>query len=106
MVRKRKETAGETEAEREVILIKIKNLAIKLTKQKMDLEKKYKKNPVDQSTKAKIEYIQNFLDELDMLREKAVKSPISRRRYGLWIQYPDGYVEDKDPASWYENENF
>lgn len=97
---------AETEAEREVILIKIKNLSIKLAKQKMDLEKKYKKNPADQTTKAKLEYIQNFLDELEMLREKAVTSPITRRRYGLWIQYPDGYVESKNPASWYENENW
>ena len=97
---------AETEAEREVILIKIKNLSIKLAKQKVDLEKKYKKNPADQSIKQKLEYVQNFLDELDMLREKAVKSPISRRRYGLWIQYPEGYVEDKSPASWYENENW
>lgn len=97
---------AETEAEREVILIKIKNLSIKLTKQKIDLEKKYKKNPQDTNTRNKLEYVQNYLDELDMLRDKCVTMPISRRRYGLWIQYPEGYVEDKSPASWYENENW
>lgn len=97
---------AETEAEREVILIKIKNLSIKLAKQKVDLEKKYKKNPADQVTKSKLEYVQNFLDELEMLREKCVTMPISRRRFGLFVAYPAGYEESKSPQSWYENEDW
>lgn len=97
---------AETEAEREVILIKIKNLAIKLTKQKMELEKKYKKNPADQSTKSKLEYIQNFLDELDMLREKTVSLKLTQKRYGLFIKYPANYEEDIPVHTWYDNENW
>lgn len=96
---------AETEAEREVILIKIKNLAIKLTKQKVDLEKKYKKNPQDQSLRSKLEYIQNFLDELDMLRDKTVKMDIRQKKYGVFINYPEGYEESVPIQSWYDNEN-
>jgi hypothetical protein len=97
---------AETEAEREVILIKIKNLAIKLTKQKIDLEKKYKKNPQDTNTRNKLEYVQNYLDELDMLRDKITHMEIKQRRYGLFVAYPENYVEDRPIQSWYENENW
>jgi hypothetical protein len=97
---------AETEAEREVILIKIKNLAIKLTKQKIDLEKKYKKNPQDTNTRNKLEYVQNYLDELDMLRDKVTHMEIKQRRYGLFVAYPENYVEDRPIQSWYENENW
>ena len=88
------------------MIIKIKNLSVKLAKQKVDLEKKYKKNPADQSVKQKLEYVQNFLDELEMLRDKCVTMPISRRRYGLFVAYPTGYEESKSPQSWYENEDW
>ena len=97
---------AETEAEREVILIKIKNLSIKLTKQKIELEKKYKKNPSDQATRDKLEYIQNFLDELEMLRKETVGKELRVRKYGLFINYPTGYEETRPIQSWYENENW
>lgn len=95
---------AETEAEREVILIKIKNLALKLTKQKLKIEQQYKKNPTDVAMRNKLEYLQNYLDELDMLREKTLSMNIKKKQYGVWIQYPVGYEEDKPISSWYENE--
>lgn len=95
---------AETEAEREVILIKIKNLSIKLAKQKAKLEKDYKKDPSNVTVRNKLEYIQNILDELDMLREKAVTMTLSNKRYGLWVQYPKGYEEAVPAYKYYEND--
>ena len=85
---------AETEAEREVILYKIKNLTIKLAKTRMDLEKQMKKNPADKAISTRLEYVQNFLDELEMLREKTVKMEIKPRKFGLFISYPKGYEDD------------
>lgn len=82
---------AETEAEREVILFKIKNLSIRLTKTLAEQDKKFKKNPQDEAIRQRLEYIQNFLDELDMLREKTVKMDIKEKRYGIWLKYPVGY---------------
>ena len=73
---------------------------------KVELEKKYKKNPQDQNTRAKLEYVQNFLDELEMLRDKTVHLEIKQRRYGLFVAYPEGYEESRPIQSWYENENW
>lgn len=87
---------AESEAEREVILIKIKNMAIKLTKTIQKLDKEYKKNPQDENLRKRLEACQNYLDELEMLREKTVKMDIKVKRYGIWCQWPVGY-EDKGP---------
>lgn len=84
---------AESESEREVILIKIKNLTIKLLKTKIKYEAQYKKDPTNVELKAKIEYLQNFLDELEMLREKTVKMEIKQKRFGLFINYPTAYQE-------------
>lgn len=82
---------AENEPEREVILIKIKNLSIKLTKQKIKLEDKLKKNPQDTVVRGQYETVMNLLDELEMLREKTVKMEIKEKRYGVWVQYPSDY---------------
>lgn len=84
---------AETEAEREVILIKIKNLSIKLTKMKMNLDKKMQRNPTDQNLRSQYEMICNLLDELGMLREKTVKMDIKQKRYGVFVNYPPNYAE-------------
>lgn len=85
---------AETEAEREIILIKIKNLTVKLAKEYTKAEAAYKKNPGDVTLRDRMEYLQNFLDELDMLREKTVKMEIKKRRFGIFINYPEGYQEE------------
>ena len=53
-----------------------------------------KKNPADKAISARLEYVQNFLDELEMLREKTVKMEIKPRKFGLFISYPKGYEDD------------
>jgi hypothetical protein len=84
---------AESESEREVILIKIKNLVLKLTKVKIDLEKKLEKNPQDASIRSQYETTMNLLDELEMLRQKTVKMEIKEKKYGIWVQYPKGYTD-------------
>ena len=83
---------AESESEREVILIKIKNLVLKLTKAKLDLEKKLEKNPQDANIRSKYETVLNLLDELEMLRKKTVDMEIKEKRYGVWLAYPTGYT--------------
>lgn len=83
---------AESESEREVILIKIKNLVLKLTKAKLDLEKKLEKNPQDANIRSKYETVLNLLDELEMLRKKTVDMEIKEKRYGVWVAYPTGYT--------------
>lgn len=82
---------AETEPEREVILIKIKNLVIKLTKARLELEKKLEKNPQDATSRSKYEVVMNLLDELDLLRKRTVEMEIKEKRYGIWVQCPRGY---------------
>lgn len=89
---------AETEAEREVILIKIKNLSIKLTKTKLEYEKKLQKTPSDKKLREDYEFICNLLDELEMLRQKTVSMDIKQRKYGVFITYPRGY-EDSGSAT-------
>lgn len=84
---------AESESEREVILIKIKNLVLKLTKAKIDLEKKLEKNPQDASIRSQYETTMNLLDELEMLRQKTVKMEIKEKKYGIWVSYPSGYTD-------------
>lgn len=83
----------ESEAEREVILYKIKQLTIKLTKTKIRLEKEFKYKPQSEDYRHRLEYVQNLLDELDILREKVIKTDIKKKRYGIWVQWPEGYAD-------------
>ncbi len=82
---------AETEPERQVILIKIKNLTIKLTKVKNSLEKAVEKNSADKVSRSKLEYVNDRLAELEILREKTVTMEIKQKKYGLFIAYPEGY---------------
>lgn len=81
---------AESEAEREVILFKIKTLTIKLGKLLAKVDKEYQKTQSD-SLRNQHEVIQNFMDELEMLRDKTVKMDIKQVKYGLFIKYPVGY---------------
>lgn len=81
----------ENETEREVILYRIKNLTLKLMKTLQDLQKKIEKAPADKNIQYKIDYVQNNLDELEMLRKKVVEMDIKQKVYGVFVKYPTGY---------------
>lgn len=85
---------AESEAEREVILFKIKNLSLKLYKTQTRLTKEYEHRADDKKLRKQIETIQNFLDELDALRDKTVKMDIKEKRYGVFVKTPVAYAED------------
>ena len=85
---------AESEAEREVILFKIKNLSLKLYKTQARLNKDYERRPDDKKLRTQIETVQNYLDELDALRDKTVKMDIKEKRYGVFVKTPVAYAED------------
>lgn len=84
---------AESEAEREIILFKIKNLTLKMTKTKMMLDKKLEKNPSDNTTRAQMKVVLNLLDELEMLRDKCVKMEIKQKVWRVYskVDLPEGY---------------
>jgi hypothetical protein len=84
---------AESESEREAILIKIKNLTIKLLKTKEQLDKKLQRNPQDKESQHSYEVVMNLLDELELLRTKTVNMEIKEKRYGVFCQYPAAYSE-------------
>lgn len=81
----------ETETERQAILYRIKNLTIKLQKTKIAMMKKVDSHPDNANVKQKLEYINNFLDELEMARQKIVNMEIKEKRYGVFVKCPVGY---------------
>lgn len=82
---------AETEAEREVLLLKIRNLSIKLAKTQKKLEDSLKSAPMDENLKYKIGYVTRFLAELEVLRDKTVKMEIKEKHWGVFVKYPQGY---------------
>lgn len=84
---------AETEAEREVILFKIKNLTLKMIKTKQDIEKKLTKDPSNKTYKSQMDSVMNFIDELNMLREKCVKMEIKQKVWRIYskVDLPEGY---------------
>lgn len=94
---------AESEPEREVILIKIKNLTVKLTKLKAEYDKRLQQSPTDTKTQHGYEFVCNLLDELDMLRKKTVTMDIKEKRYGVFVKYPKGYEYGGSPADNYVN---
>ena len=77
----------ESEAEREVVLFKIKNTSLKIQKQL---------NHTHKALRQKAEYLQNLLDELDMLRKTTVGMNVKQKRYGIFVSWPEGY-DDPGP---------
>ena len=94
----------ETEAEKEVIMYKIKQMTLKLYKTLGKLQEKLKKYPNDKVTTKEIEQVKNYIDELDMLRKKAVEMEVNYKKYGLFISYPESLAEYRDngplPITW------
>ena len=84
---------AESEAEREVILFKIKNLTLKLTKTKLAIEKKMTKDPSNKAYSEQMRAVMNFLDELNMLREKVTKMEIKQKVWRVYskVDLPEGY---------------
>lgn len=84
---------AESEAERAAILFRIKNLTLKLVKKKIELDKKLLQDPMNQHYVSQLESISNFLDELDMLRDKVVKMEIKTKVWRVYSKQdmPEGY---------------
>lgn len=80
---------AETEAERDVLLFRIKQLSLKLYR----AEKNVRKNPNDPRLKEKLKFLKECQDELDELRKKCVNMEISIKRWSVYAkdQMPDGY---------------
>lgn len=80
---------AETEAEREVILFRIKQLQLKLLK----LEQKYNKKSMDNRTAERVAFLKNCQAELDALRKQTVEKEIKTKRWSVYIkdQLPEGY---------------
>jgi len=81
---------AETEAEREVVLFKIKQLQLKLAKQQIALGKKGKQSPV---VEEKIRKLQEFQSELDSIRAKMMAMEIKTKRWSVYVKdsMPTGY---------------
>lgn len=81
---------AETEAEREVVLFRIKQLSLKLVKMQLALEKK---RNLDVKTSEKIRTLKAFLDELESIRAKAMSMEIKTKRWHVYIKdsMPAGY---------------
>lgn len=82
---------AETESERQVLLFKIYKMRRKLASTIKSIEDHIKKDPTNQINQHRLEYLKNYNDELDMLREKTIKMEIKKKVYGLFIKYPEGY---------------
>ena len=80
-----------SEGDREVILLKIKNLTIKMIKTKADIEKKLLKTPNDPTYQHQLEFVVTMLDMLETYRVKVRDMEIKEKRYGLFLSYPVGY---------------
>lgn len=94
---------AESEPEREVILIKIKNLTLKLIRLRNDYDKRLQKVPTDTKSREGFEFVCNLLDELELLRKKTLTMDIKEKRYGVFVQYPKGYEYGGSPVDNYAN---
>lgn len=81
---------AESEAEREVVLFKIKQLQLKLARQQIALGKKGKQSP---TTEEKIRKLQEFQSELDDVRAKMMAAEIKTKRWSVYVKdsMPTGY---------------
>lgn len=82
---------AESEAERSVILVKIRNLTTKLLKAKKKIDDGIARHPDDKNLQMKSDYITSFLAELEVLRTKVVNMEIKEKRYGVFVKYPVNY---------------
>lgn len=77
--------------ERAALLFRTRTLSMKVLKTKEKVTKKLEKAPGDKNLLHKIEYLDAALDQLDMMREKIVKTDIKAHKVGLVVKYPTGY---------------
>ncbi|MCM1295224.1 MAG: hypothetical protein NC311_06755 [Muribaculaceae bacterium] len=81
---------AETEAEREVVLFKIKQMTLKLAKAEQKLSSR---GNIDANTAERIAVLKNFLAELEALRQKTVEKEIKTKRWSVYVKdvMPEGY---------------
>lgn len=77
---------AESEGERSAILFKIKRLTLQLIKMEQNINDMIKKNPNNTTFKTKLDEVNNFKAELDMLREKTLKMDIEKTYLGIWCK--------------------
>lgn len=80
-----------SEGDREIILMKIKNMTIKLIKTKGDIEKKLLKLPNEKTYQHQLEFVNTMLDMLETYRIKVRDMEIKEKRYGIFLNMPIGY---------------
>ena len=84
---------AESEAEREVILFKIKRFSMKLAKSERNYKKELSKHPQDDNLKRKLKFIQACLGELEDLRKQTMKMEIKTKHWRVYVKdsMPTGY---------------
>ena len=84
---------AETEAEREVILFKIKKFSMTLARTEREYKKRVAKHPTDENLKNKLKFLQSCLGELDDLRKQTMKMEIKTKHWHIYVKdsMPTGY---------------
>ena len=84
---------AESEAEREVILFKIKQFSMRLAKTEREYKKQLSKHPQDDNIKHKLKFLQACLAELEDLRKQTMKMEIKTKHWRVYIKdsMPTGY---------------
>lgn len=79
---------AETEAEREVLLFRIKQLQLKISKMEQKCAKR-----TDQASLDKLVFLKNCQSELDSLRKQTVERDIKTKRWSVYVKdcMPEGY---------------
>lgn len=84
-----------TEAEKDVIMFKIKQTQLQLLKMQQSTKKKMEKSPDNKKREYEdqLNTIQNFMDELDMLRKKVAEMEINQKVWRVYskMDLPEGY---------------
>lgn len=81
----------DTEADRQAVLYRIKQLQVKLLNTETELRNRKKKDPNNNEIEMKIRYVGQMRNELDSLRMLVVNKAVVPKRYGVFVKYPSGY---------------
>ena len=84
---------AESEAEREVVLFKIKQFSLRLAKTEREYRKQLSKHPQDDNLKQKVKFLQACLAELEDLRKQTMKMEIKTKHWRVYVKdsMPTGY---------------
>lgn len=84
---------ADSEAERSVMLYKIKTLGIKLIKLMGRLDKKLRAMPTDKNIQARIDIVASYQKELEELRKKVVNMEVKQKVWRIYTKQdlPEGY---------------